>query len=569
MKYIVDIINTITDEEFNSWVSAGNHMVIHSFDHFEKTYLIETDGEISVGGIVESVKVDDHTTALKLLATPTFTLDTNNDDDWWKSLVITKSLNYDSPEVIRRGTGYAVYLMDSGVSEAHSDFANTSIRHLFSHTGTNADLNGHGTALASIISGTTAGITSAEIVSVKIFEGGTPTLISDLLRALDAVALDYIQNYPTKPAIVNMSWGIDKNEYIESKIRAMIDLGLIFVAAAGNSGIPISDVTPAGMSEVLTIGSINTNLEPSDFSNYTGSSSISLTSGETNYSPGLDYWAPGEYILAANKNGGYNHIAGTSAAAAIFSATAAYSFARMKVEFGKEYITTGVIPVLLSGEGTSIVTRESFRDEIRIAGGNQFIFSKVLVQLPDKYQNCTNRVSVVYGLRVPTLETEFDHKAQNIDPLYATTIIVQKDVPLHSMLVENDQVDSFSVSSLPNGLTLEGNMVVGMMSESLGDDKFKVFTSKLTLVRGIDQLEVDINFLYLDPSIVSDTFTGEDYDQLIIDSNLILFAGTCTSCNGSTFSCAGTTSSCASCIECTAGNKIAFGELCRADGNCP
>ena len=561
MKYIVDIIDTITDEEFKVWATAGNHSIVHEFNHFDKTYLIETDNEIVAGGIVESVVVDDHTTALKLLSTPTYTLDTTNDDNWWKSIIIIGALDSVSPEILRQGEGYAVYLMDSGVDDSHIEFADTKIRHLFSHTSTNADLNGHGTALASIISGKTAGVTSAEIVSVKIFEGGTPTLISDLLRALDMVVVDYIQNYPTKPAVVNMSWGINKNEYVESKIRAMIDLGLVFVAAAGNSGIPIGDVTPEGMAEVLTIGSINTDLSPSNFSNYTGTSSISVTANETNYAPGLDYSAPGEYILAANKDGGFNHIAGTSVAAAIFSASAIYSMARLSIEFDNEYQTSGVLTDILEGNHTTAVTRISFRDEIRIASGNNlFLFSRALVVLPEKYKLCTNRVPVTPGIKEPTLESAEYYRALNQKPLTPSEVFVNTDKPIRALIVRPGHADSCSFSSLPNGLSVEGNYLVGTINEDLAGERFKVYDTVLTIVSGTDSLDVNFQIVHFDPSLLSKDFSSADYEKEMLDSNLTLMYGVCTGCRGQTSACGGS-NQCLACTPCAPDFKTT-GEVC-------
>ena len=121
-----------------------------------------------------------------------------------------------------------------------------------------------------------------------------------------------------------MSWNIAKNEFIESKIVQMIQLGLICVVAAGNDGAAVADRTPASIPMVFTIGSYGEELTPSDFSNYTGGSEISYASGTVN-SGALDGWAPGEGIYAASLGGLYGNVAGTSIAAAIHSAAVAYN----------------------------------------------------------------------------------------------------------------------------------------------------------------------------------------------------------------------------------------------------
>jgi hypothetical protein len=75
----------------------------------------------------------------------------------------------------------------------------------------------------------------------------------------------------------------------------------------------------------LTIGSYNNSLLPSDFTNYTGESSITYTPGTTNHGE-LDGFAPGEMIWAATLDGSYGYTAGTSIAAAILSSALAYNF---------------------------------------------------------------------------------------------------------------------------------------------------------------------------------------------------------------------------------------------------
>jgi hypothetical protein len=120
-----------------------------------------------------------------------------------------------------------------------------------------------------------------------------------------------------------MSWNIARNQYIENKIALLIMKGVSVVAAAGNSGASIEDITPAAMSEVITVGSYDENFNPCDFSNYTGSA-ISNTQGQTN-GGALDVWAPGINIRAAKLDGTLAMIAGTSASAAIHSAVLAYN----------------------------------------------------------------------------------------------------------------------------------------------------------------------------------------------------------------------------------------------------
>ena len=193
---------------------------------------------------------------------------------------------------------------------------------LYSITGSFDDTVGHGTAIASIISGRTCGLTDATIKVVKIFDPTVATKQSDILAALDAIATDFTSQ--SSPGIINMSWSIAKNSFIDSRIQSLIDVGAIVVCSAGNSGVPIENVTPASISSALTIGAYNTEFEPCDFSNYTGSS-LSLTQNETNRGA-LDGWAPGIDIWSAGLNDSFYYVSGTSISAAIATCGLAYNF---------------------------------------------------------------------------------------------------------------------------------------------------------------------------------------------------------------------------------------------------
>jgi hypothetical protein len=336
MKYILDFVDSITESELHQYLTDNNITVLKQFDAFGHVYLVSCDTEIYVDNYLLNRVVIDDSEGINLLAditinlTDTFTTKSFNIEDqqnWWKVASIEK-IDFDVPvhNHPARGKETVVYIIDSGISSSHPEFINSDIDLLFSFNDDFNDYNGHGTALTSLIVGETCSVTCPRVKVVKIFENGTPTLKSDILAALDAIMTDYLLNGSTA-SVVNMSWSIPYDELINSKIQKLIDAGIFVVAAAGNSGLAITDVTPACIEDVITIGSFNQNLEPSTFSNYTGGSDISYTSDDVNYGA-LDGWAPGELIWAANKNGSYGYIAGTSAAAAIASAAFANNIVR-------------------------------------------------------------------------------------------------------------------------------------------------------------------------------------------------------------------------------------------------
>jgi hypothetical protein len=411
MRYIIDFIDSITSSDIQDYINNQNAILLKHYDGFGNVYLIECANEPALTDIVESVVGDNNETVLKLHnfelnltddATETsFLID--DDKNWWKVASInTIDFDQESHTHMVRGDYSSVYILDSGIQSTHPEFQNTNIVKLHSFIDDDCEDNrGHGTALASLISGTNCGLTSATLKIVKIFETGVDTKQSDLLGALNAVLNDYISN-GRKPSIVNMSWGIDNNEYINNKILQMLEEGMFIVAAAGNSGTPINDITPASIRGVLTIGSYNQNLEPSDFSNYTGSSIISYTSSGTNHGE-LDGWAPGEHIWAAGLNNTYGFIAGTSASAAIASGAIAYNLSR--------YVS------IADTETTSIFTNYSTRLQERLAANKKIketeeyyniepetpyhsisLGKPNIIDLTDeKYSNSTNKIVTYYS----------------------------------------------------------------------------------------------------------------------------------------------------------------------------
>ncbi len=568
MKYIVDIKNETPTETIDNWISENNYRITHTFNHFEKMFIVESDVPIELVDFIERLVIDDHSTAVSLHSTPDlFTVDTNLDDDWWKAVVIRSVFDSESEtvNVVRRGSGYTVYLMDSGVNDSHEDFTNTTIRHLFSHTSSMTDLNGHGTALASIIAGTKSGITNAELVSVKIFEQGVPTLVSDIMKGLDAVALDYLNTSLGKPAVINMSWSIDRNEFVEDKIRSLLKIGLLPIVAAGNSGISIENVTPAAMAEVATIGSVGTSLTPSDFSNYTGPSEVTFTAGETNYSPGLDYWAPGEYILAASKDGGFTHLAGTSAATAVVSAVLVYHFSKISLEYGKVYYTPRMGFDDQFDETNEIVaTIDSIASEFLAPNGhNPFIPSSTLVDLTEKYRNCTNKIPVSDGV----YDEEFSGPSE--PGWFTETMFAKKGIALDRRIYDPLQVDSATIAELPTGLVLntETGIVSGILDTEIGEAKFEIINTTLIMTRGDKTIESPFQIIYLDMSVITEEFTVADYGNLVADSGIILQVGQCNICDGFKLPCPGA-NQCISCEPCPSG-KVPYA-YCLAPGEqCP
>lgn len=329
MRYLVDFKDDISKEQIQSYFVTNNCTVIKQFSVFDKTYLVETQVELQQNELLENLVLDEvgyikplNYAPINGDEFPKFEVNTTNDDDWWKVAVLsgldfTQEIAYHD----RRGAKATVYIVDSGIKIDHPEFEFADISNLYSMNGDFNDYNGHGTALASLVSGKSCGLTAAKLKSVKIFQQGFDTLQSHMLEALEAIYQDFVQIGKTM-SFVNLSWTISKNLYIETKIRKLINSGLIVVVAAGNSGIAIADVTPASMPECVVVSAFDRNLEPCNFANY--SSEITNTSDITNIGL-VDLWSPGENIKIASLSNVYAYAAGTSISAAIHCGALAYN----------------------------------------------------------------------------------------------------------------------------------------------------------------------------------------------------------------------------------------------------
>ena len=319
-QFIIDFVNTAGKDEISNYFAANNCTLVKEFNKFENVYVVTADTEPPKTELVESVIADD-SAPITLLNKDFITYDVADTNNWWK-LAVTNVQDFNATEIthVLPEKKVNVYLLDSGVKLDHPEFANADIEYIFTYDGTYDDVRGHGTALASVISGNTCSLTKMPIKVLKAF-GSTPTMVSDLLNAFETVIEHNAAS--DEYGVLNLSWICPKNEYIENKIRIIIANGVPVVCSAGNSGQPINNVTPACMPEVVTVGAYNDSFEPCDFSNFTGVSNISLTENQVNYGE-LDVWAPGGNIRIATLDGSYGLASGTSMAAAIHSAATAY-----------------------------------------------------------------------------------------------------------------------------------------------------------------------------------------------------------------------------------------------------
>ena len=214
------------------------------------------------------------------------------------------------------GTGVIVAVLDSGVTD-HTAFENTTITEIdliaesmnsltdTSALTTESGVNGHGTAVASIIVGNSAsspGVASdAELLSVRVLDangiGDVFSVAQGIIEAVDAGA-----------NVVNMSLGTYASSWVlEEAVNYALENNVALVAAVGNEGVK-GIAYPAKYEGVIAVSAVDASEQHTSFSNR---------------GPEVDIAAPGVRVYAAWLDDQIVSFSGTSAAAPYVTGTLA------------------------------------------------------------------------------------------------------------------------------------------------------------------------------------------------------------------------------------------------------
>ena len=157
------------------------------------------------------------------------------------------------------GTGVTIAVLDTGVS-SHSAFGGK-----VSALGAAGDVNGHGTAVASMILGNTDQLPGvapgSSILSIQIADAAGYSdsfkIAEGILSAIDA-GVD----------IINISMGSSGDSAVlRAAIQKAIDAGVMIIAPTGNSGLN-QVFYPAANKGVIAVGAVDRNGAVMAFSNY-------------------------------------------------------------------------------------------------------------------------------------------------------------------------------------------------------------------------------------------------------------------------------------------------------------
>jgi hypothetical protein len=212
------------------------------------------------------------------------------------------------------GAGVHVYVIDSGIHASHTEFGGrVSGGYDFIDGDSDPDDEfGHGTAVASIIGGSTYGVAKdVYLHAVRVLNYKGKGSITDVVKGLDWV----ISNH-SDPAVINMSLGMSSiSTTLNSAIAKTVAAGITVVVASGNKendsdSYDACDWSPASAASAIAVGATTISDARASYSTY-GSC--------------VDIFAPGSGILCAynGSDTDWSLLSGTSLASPMVAGAAA------------------------------------------------------------------------------------------------------------------------------------------------------------------------------------------------------------------------------------------------------
>jgi subtilisin family serine protease len=213
-------------------------------------------------------------------------------------------------EASANGSGVSVYVIDSGIRSTHHEFGGRvkpGVTFVDDGLGTE-DCTGHGTHVAGIVGGATAGVaTGVDLVPVRVINCRGVGSIADVVAGIDWVAQHHVS-----PAVASFSLTAgSRNVEIDQAVRRAIDAGVVFVVSAGNDDKDACDVSPARVPGAVVVGSVDVQTQ--------------ARAADSNWGECVSLFAPGVSVRSAWNDSDVSmaHDSGTSMASPFVAGLAA------------------------------------------------------------------------------------------------------------------------------------------------------------------------------------------------------------------------------------------------------
>ncbi|MBC7742885.1 MAG: S8 family serine peptidase [Bdellovibrionaceae bacterium] len=227
-----------------------------------------------------------------------------------KAISITELNRFWNAHEPHAGNNVDVYLVDTGILQSHTEFTG-AIEVIFDPYNNNGtDQIGHGTAIASLISGITLGSApAAKLLVLKIFEHEKSSTQEQMIEALQVVLRHHInKNNKSRPAksVLHLSLTTSPSDQLYSIIEQLALAGVLIILASDNLSRLDHSFKFESIDSIIQVAGFDQNLQP-----------LSVAPS--------DVFAPGKDICVAlpTDTNAYSTLSGNSIAAGFVTGVAA------------------------------------------------------------------------------------------------------------------------------------------------------------------------------------------------------------------------------------------------------
>jgi hypothetical protein len=280
-------------------------------------FLVSSNQGVELGKVVDSIEINsvpmkflENVSTINEMNVDSTTIDPTSAEGQWARIRVASQYRPLATSFSTHDVAYVskpeLFIMDTGIDFTHPEFDYEGLEKVDFYSlpvfnGNFRDDIGHGTGVASMAVGKNLGVAShAKLMNVKI--GGKVDGVSysanliEVGEAIDAIVNYVVTNLTGGTRIINMSWGVARSSWLDAKVQSLLDLGVTVICAAGNSGISVEDISPAGLDTVITVGAIDKYDIPAGFNNISPTDSgLTTASGLS-----LDIFAPGDNVMIAS-----------------------------------------------------------------------------------------------------------------------------------------------------------------------------------------------------------------------------------------------------------------------------